>query len=160
MPDTKASPAQAAHDTFFSAADLKNLMAAREQAKEAEAKEKRSEADAARKAELDELKKSVEISEQQVEDAVAKFKTAAENGLTEMVVFSFPSELCTDGGRAINSALKGWQETLVGKPRSIYEAWQRYLKDKGYQFHARVLNFPHGMPGDIGLIIVWAHKDL
>jgi hypothetical protein len=63
------------------------------------------------------------------------------------------------GGRMINNALDGWQETLVGKPRSIYEAWQRYLKDKGYRFHARVLNYTQGMLGDIGLVIIWATKD-
>jgi hypothetical protein len=89
-----------------------------------------------------------------------KFLTAAKAGETEMVVFSFPSQLCTDGGRMINNALEGWQETLVGKPRSIYKAWRRYLKDKGYRFHARVLDYPQGMLGDIGLAIVWATKDV
>ncbi len=55
----------------------------------------------------------------------------------------------------INNALEGWQETLVGTPRSIYEAWQRYLKDEGYRFGARVLDYVDGMPGEIGLVISW-----
>jgi hypothetical protein len=45
---------------------------------------------------------------------------------------------------------------LVGAPRSIYEVWKRDLKDKGYRFYARVLNYdPDGRIGDIGLFIRW-----
>jgi hypothetical protein len=152
-------PAQpVAQDAFLSAADLKSLI---EKAQQAKAADKHTDkAKSARDALIEELKKPVEITEQQVASAVQKFLTAAKAGETEMVVFSFPSQLCTDGGRMINNALEGWQETLVGKPRSIYKAWRRYLKDKGYRFHARVLDYPQGMLGDIGLVIVWATKDV
>jgi hypothetical protein len=159
MTEANASAQSVANDTFLSAADLKGLIEKRQQAKEAEKKKNRDEAQAAKNAFIEELKKPVEVTKQQVERAVQRFQHAAAAGQTEMIVFSFPARLCTDGGRMINNALDGWQETLVGKPRSIYEAWQRYLKDKGYGFRARVLDYPQGMLGDIGLVIIWATKD-
>ena len=149
----------AVQDAFLSADTLKNLIEKQRLAKAAAEKRHAEEAQAAKQALVKELEKPVEITEQQVANAVSKFRDAAANGQNEMVVFSFPSQLCTDRGRMINNALEGWQDTLVGTPRSIYEAWQRYLKDKGYRCHARVLNYVDGMPGDIGLVIVWATKD-
>lgn len=148
-----------AQDAFLSAADLKGLIEKQQQAKAAKEKKHKEEEQAAKKALMDELMIPVQVTEQQVANAVSKFRDAAAAGQNEMLVFSFPSQLCTDRGRMINNALEGWQETLVGKPRSIYEAWQRYLKDKGYRFRARVLNYVDGVPGDIGLVIAWGTKD-
>lgn len=146
---------RSAQDAFLSAADLKALVQRQQQVREAAEKKHTDEAQAAKKALLRELEKPVQITEQQVANALAKFRNAAAAGQSELVVFSFPSQLCTDRGRMINNALEGWQETLVGTPRSIYEAWQRYLKDEGYRFGARVLNYVDGMPGEIGLVISW-----
>jgi hypothetical protein len=140
---TKVAQA-AAQDAFLSAADLKELIEKQQQARAATEKKRTEEAQAAKKALLEELEKPVQITEEQVANAASKFRDAAAAGQNEMVVFSFPSQLCTDRGRMINNALEGWQETLVGKPHSIYEAWQRYVKDKGYRFHARVLNYVEG----------------
>jgi hypothetical protein len=146
---------RSAQDAFFSAVDLKALVERQQQARAAVEKKHTEEAQAAKKALLKELEKPVEVTEQQVANALSRFRNAAAAGQSELVVFSFPSQLCTDRGRMINNALEGWQETLVGKPRSIYEAWQRYLKDKGYRFQARVLDYVDGMPGEIGLVISW-----
>ena len=33
--------------------------------------------------------------------------------------------------------------------------WERDLKPRGSHLAARVLDFPHGMPGGIGLFPVW-----
>ena len=142
-------------DAFLSAADLKALVERQQQARAAAEKKHTEEAQAAKKALLKQLEKPVQITEQQVANALSRFRNAAAAGQSELVVFSFPSQLCTDRGRMINNALEGWQETLVGTPRSIYEAWQRYLKDEGYRFGARVLDYVDGMPGEIGLVISW-----
>ena len=146
---------RSAQDAFLSAADLKALVERQQQARAAAEKKHTEEAQAAKKALLKQLEKPVQITEQQVANALSKFRNAAAAGQSELVVFSFPSQLCTDRGRMINNALEGWQETLVGTPRSIYEAWQRYLKDEGYRFGARVLDYVDGMPGEIGLVISW-----
>ena len=146
---------RSSQDEFLSAADLNALVERHQQARAAAEKKHTEEAQAAKKALLKQLEKPVQITEQQVANALAKFRNAAAAGQSELVVFSFPSQLCTDRGRMINNALEGWQETLVGTPRSIYEAWQRYLKDEGYRFGARVLDYVDGMPGEIGLVISW-----
>jgi hypothetical protein len=144
-----------AQDAFLSAADLKALVQRQQQARAAAEKKHTEEAQAAKKALLQQLEKPVQITEQQVANALSRFRNAAAAGQSELVVFSFPSQLCADRGRMINNALEGWQETLVGTPRSIYEAWQRYLKNEGYRFQARVLDYVDGMPGEIGLVISW-----
>ena len=33
--------------------------------------------------------------------------------------------------------------------------WERELRQRGLGITARVLNFPGGMPGDIGLFLTW-----
>jgi CBS domain-containing protein len=44
---------------------------------------------------------------------------------------------------------------LRGEAAEIYLRWERDLKPRGFRLAARVLGFPHGMPGDIGLFLVW-----
>jgi hypothetical protein len=53
-----------------------------------------------------------------------------------------PSPLCSDRGRAINSAEPGWAGTLRGEAAEIYLRWERDLKPNGFQFSARVPRFP------------------
>ncbi|MEJ0019825.1 MAG: CBS domain-containing protein [Acetobacteraceae bacterium] len=82
-------------------------------------------------------------------------RTAAENGEPEIVLLRFPSELCIDNGRAINTAAPGWASTLRGQAAEIYLRWERDLKPHGFTLEARVLDFPDGKPGDIGLFLLW-----
>jgi hypothetical protein len=44
-------------------------------------------------------------------------------GLTEVQVCRFPNQLCTDRGRAINQQELGWETTLTGFPKEIYQLW-------------------------------------
>ncbi|UVC18279.1 histidine kinase [Mesorhizobium onobrychidis] len=81
---------------------------------------------------------------------------AVKNGKYEALVYSFPSALCTDSGRAINSADPQWPETLQGKAKQLYERYQKNAKPQGYKLKAMVINFPGGMPGDIGFFLSWA----
>jgi len=80
---------------------------------------------------------------------------AAAGGEREMLLLRFPSGLCSDGGRAINSEQAGWPQTLRGEAAEIYLRWEHDLKPQGFPITARVLNFPGGMPGDIGLFLDW-----
>ena len=82
-------------------------------------------------------------------------RTSAERGATEWLVLRFPSQLCRDGGRAINIADAGWPATLRGEAAELYLRWEQELKPAGFRLSARVLEFPGGMPGDIGLFVVW-----
>lgn len=82
-------------------------------------------------------------------------RLAAERGHAEFMLLRFPSQLCSDGGRAINVAELGWPATLRGEAAEIYLRWERDLKPHGFDLAARVLEFPSSVPGDIGLFLIW-----
>ncbi|MCX5478734.1 histidine kinase [Kaistia geumhonensis] len=82
--------------------------------------------------------------------------TAVSEGKLEALVYSFPSSLCSDGGRAINNAEPDWPETLQGKAREFYDRYEKFGRPQGYHLKAMVINFPGGIPGDIGLFLNWA----
>ena len=82
-------------------------------------------------------------------------REAAQNGETEALLLRFPSVLCLDGGRAINTGEHDWPATLRGEPAEIYLRWERDLKPRRFTISARVLEFPDGKPGDIGLFLGW-----
>ncbi|HRO12360.1 hypothetical protein, partial [Amaricoccus sp.] len=76
---------------------------------------------------------------------------AVKDGKFEAMVYSFPSELCSDSGRAINNNDPRWPETLQGKAKEFFERYETLAKPQGYRLKAMVINFPGGIPGDIGL---------
>ncbi|HKO08746.1 MAG TPA: CBS domain-containing protein, partial [Alphaproteobacteria bacterium] len=82
-------------------------------------------------------------------------REAAERGDKEFMLLRFPHELCSDGGRAINAPEPDWPRTLRGEAAEIYLRWERELKPQGFHLAARVLEFPGGFPGDVGLFLVW-----
>jgi CBS domain-containing protein len=82
-------------------------------------------------------------------------RQAAENGQKEFMLLRFPSQLCSDGGRAINALEPSWAGSLRGEAAEIYLRWERDLKPHGFRLTARVLDFPGGIPGDIGLFLAW-----
>jgi len=82
-------------------------------------------------------------------------REAAERGAKEFMLLRFPHELCSDGGRAINAPEPGWPKTLRGEAAEIYLRWERDLRPQGFHLSARVLDFPGGFPGDIGLFLIW-----
>jgi CBS domain-containing protein len=82
-------------------------------------------------------------------------REAAEHGAKEFLMLRFPSQLCSDGGRAINVEEPDWPATLRGEAAELYLRWERELKPHGFRLAARVLDFPGGMPGDVGLFLLW-----
>ncbi|MFS8147900.1 hypothetical protein ATY78_25295 [Rhizobium sp. R635] len=80
---------------------------------------------------------------------------AAADGKYEALIYSFPSTFCTDSGRAINNNLAGWQKTLQGKAKELYELFEEVAKPQGYGLKAMIINFPDGMPGDVGFFLTW-----
>ena len=81
----------------------------------------RAEAQAEKKALIDHLSKPSGISEEEaIRRGIAIIERAMKNRLTEIEVFRFPNQLCTDKGRAINQQEPGWENTLTGAPKEIY----------------------------------------
>jgi hypothetical protein len=48
-----------------------------------------------------------------------------------------------------------WDQTLEGRPRAGYEFWRDHLRPLGFHLRAQVLEYPEGMPGDIGFFLTW-----
>jgi len=71
------------------------------------------------------------------------------------LLLRFPSQVCSDGGRAVNVPDPGWPSTLRGEAAEIYLRWSHDLQPQGFHLSARVVDFPDGMPGDIGMFLVW-----
>jgi hypothetical protein len=82
-------------------------------------------------------------------------RVAAEQGHKEVRVITFPASFCNDGGRRINSMLPDWPDSLEGFAKKAYEFYQKELRPLGYKLHAQVIDFPGGMPGEIGLFLKW-----
>jgi hypothetical protein len=45
---------------------------------------------------------------------------------------------------------------LRGKAKELYERYQNIAKPKGYKLKAMIVNFPGGVPGDVGFFLSWA----
>jgi len=76
-------------------------------------------------------------------------------GRNEVQVIRFPNTLCSDHGRAINQQEPGWEQTLTGIPREIYELWVRQFRPRGYKLRVQIIDFPNGMPGDVAMTLGW-----
>jgi hypothetical protein len=63
--------------------------------------------------------------------------------------------MCTDRGRRINNSEAGWESTLEGRPKAGYEFWRSQLQPLGFGLKAEVVEYPGGMPGDIGFFLTW-----
>ncbi|WP_026619386.1 hypothetical protein M728_001085 [Ensifer sp. WSM1721] len=96
------------------------------------------------------------VSEEEIAMVRRLVANAVKAGKFEAMVYSFPSELCTDSGRAINSGDRDWPSTLQGKAKEFFERYQTYGKPQGYKLKAMIISFPGGMPGDVGLFLNWA----
>jgi hypothetical protein len=141
---------------IFSATDLRRRMAEREAAKAAEEMRRMQEQEEKQKAVMAEFYKPPErTAEQLLQSIMQLVNRAAERGQSEIQVYRFPNSLCSDGGRRINNSLPDWEETLEGRPRLGYEFWRDHLKPLGFGLKAEVLEYPGGMPGDIGFILTW-----
>ena len=140
----------------FSAADLKRRMAEREAAKAAEELQRMREHEEKQKAVMEEFHKPPARTPEQLMQLIMRLVTqAAESGQNEIQIYRFPNSLCTDGGRRINNSLPDWEKTLEGRPKLGYEFWRDQLRPLGFGLKAEVIEYPGGMPGDIGFFLTW-----
>lgn len=151
-PQTEAKPA--VDETKLGAADFRHLV---EDHQHDEAHHR----DAARQAAAAQRRQRAKaLIDQHVFDAgwrqlLHRAREAAEAGQKEALLLQFPSQLCIDGGRAINVAEPDWPASLRGEAAELYLRWERDLKPRGFTLSARVVDFPEGKPGDIGLFLGW-----
>ena len=144
-------------DVLPSAKDLMKKMMADEAAKAAEEARKQAAADAEKKALIDHMVKPSGVSDEEgIRRGAAIIQRAVTNGLTEVQIYRFPNTLCTDRGRAINQQEAGWEKTLTGVPQEIYQLWEKHFRPRGYRLRVQIIDFPGGMPGDVGMTLSWS----
>ena len=137
--------------------ELMEKIALAEAEKADAAAKKRAEADAEKQMLLEKFTKPSGVSEdERMQRAAAIIQRAASNGLTEVLIAKFPNALFTDHGRAINQQEAGWENTLTGLPKELFEFWKKHLQPRGYKIKYEIVNFPNGMPGDVGITLSWS----
>ncbi len=154
-PETAAgTPAPSLGDDLIGPADLRRIAEEHEMAQIREAMER----DKKRHEEQETIRDAF-MHQHVRSDAKERFtravRAAAERGVSEIQIARFPSSYLSDGGRAINNFEPDWPNSLTGYAREAYEIYDRHLRQKGYKLRAQILDYPGGMPGDVGLFLRW-----
>ena len=126
--------------------------------KKAEEEAKQRAFEASTKIELDKLHESFDGREVQPEamDRIATLvRKTIDMGDKQALVLRFPSDWLPDQGRAITNHDKNWYEKLDGFPKRAYDFFKRELEPRGFQIRAEILNWPGGMPGEVGFFLQW-----
>ena len=126
--------------------------------KKAEEEAKQRAFEASTKIELDKLHESFNGREVQPEamDRIATLvRKTIDMGDKQALVLRFPSDWLPDQGRAITNHDKDWYAKLDGFPKRAYDFFKRELEPRGFQIRAEILNWPGGMPGEVGFFLQW-----
>ena len=131
--------------------------------------------------ELAEFRKRLDnfvLTDEIIQSGLDRIKRSFERGETELMFASFPSTFCTDDGRAVINAGAPpinrptaaqaakeaedpeWVTTMPAGVKQVYEYWKENLKPGGFKFSARIINYPGGKPGDVGLFFSWPKSEL
>jgi hypothetical protein len=141
---------------MLSAKEMLAKIADSEGAKASAALKAQAAAEAEKHAMMERLSKPSGLTDDELlEKASIIIGRAVENGMTSVQVLRFPHTLCNDSGRAINQAEEGWENSLTGIPRELFEFWKRQLHPRGYHIRYEILSYPGGMLGDVGVTISW-----
>jgi hypothetical protein len=143
-------------DILPTAVDCRKKSAEMEAEKAAEFMRRHQAAEAEKKELLKKLEEPSGVSdEERMKRAAAIVNRAVNNGLTEVEVGRFANNLFTDKGRAINQQEPGWENTLTGLPKELYEFWKKHMQPRGYRVKFQIASWPDGMPGDISMTLTW-----
>jgi hypothetical protein len=139
-----------------SASDIRKKLALAEAEEASKQAKQLAAAEAEKQALIDRLRKPSGVSDEEaIERAIKIIERAVGNGRNEVQVHRFPNTLCTDKGRAINQQEPGWENTLTGVPKEIYQLWAKYFRPRGYKLRVEIIDFPGGVPGDVAMTLKW-----
>jgi len=141
--------------TLPSAKELMAKAAEKEAQKAAEAMRLQAKADAEKKALIERLQQPSGLSDEEARSVKMIIERAVNDGFTQVQVYRFSNSLFTDRAPAINQQEADFASTLTGLPRKMYEFWARQLRPLGYKLQFHIVDFPNGVPGDIGITLKW-----
>jgi hypothetical protein len=154
---SSASAQDLGDETFMSATELRNYMVETVMAKAS--KGAGSSPGKAREELIKSLLQPVPVTPEKIAEVkrrvLGQLRTAAGKGDKEALVMRFPNALCTDRGRALNNMENDWPSTLIGRPLQAFEFWRDHLQPQGYGLKAMIVDWPEGLPGDVGLFLTW-----
>ena len=158
--DPKSAPEGSSRDAFMSADELRQYST---QVEMARASKEVDSMDLAGKARADLIKRLIDADQGDAGNRRAVARTAEERRRQRQKRTggdALSSRLCTDRGRAVNNSEPGWPDTLTGVPRQAFELWRNELQPAGYRLKAMIVEWPKGLPGDVGLILAWGDEKL
>lgn len=145
-------------ETFMSATELRDYMRETMMAK-ASKDAGSGRAEKVREEFIKSLSQPVTVTPEKIAEVkrrvFSQLRAAAGRGDKEVLVMRFPNALCTDKGRALNNLENDWPSTLIGRPLQAFEFWRDHLEPQGYGLKAMIVDWPQGVPGDIGLFLTW-----
>jgi len=133
-------------------------IAAKKQAALAEIQAQKEAADIER-AKLREAFEKREIQPEALQRIATLIRHAVEAGEKEAMVLRFPSEWLPDQGRSITSHDPEWRAKLSGFPKRAHDFFVKELQPRGFQLKAQIIDWPNGMPGDVGWFLTWKHPE-
>ena len=86
-------------------------------------------------------------------------RKAVEMGDKQVLLFQFPSDWLPDQGRAITNHAADWPEHLDGFAKRAYAYFKRELEPRGFQLRAEIMDWPGGMPGEVGFFLRWKRPE-
>ena len=111
-----------------------------------------------------------QLTEAIIQSGLDRIKRAFDRGENELMFSSFPSDFCSDGGRAVINAGAApinkpdpgattdepeWLATMPAGVRQVYDYWKANLQPGGFKLIAQIIDFPGGKPGNVGLFFSW-----
>lgn len=98
---------------------------------------------------------SAEVPPDAASRVAAMVRHAAEAGQREVLVLRFPAMFCNDHGRAINNFDPNWPDSLEGEAKRARAWFEAHLAPLGFKVRAQILNYPDGVPGEVGIFLRW-----
>ena len=142
----------------FSAASVRNYIKSKKQQTEEEQHAYEAAAKAQRE-KLHELFMEREVKPEAMQRVAAVVQKAVERGEKQALIFQFPSDWLPDSGRGITSQDPNWHAKLDGFAQRAYAYFERELAPRGFQLRAQIMDWPGGMPGDVGFFLAWKSQE-
>jgi hypothetical protein len=98
---------------------------------------------------------SQDVRPDAAERVMAVVRRAAEAGQREVLALRFPATFCNDHGRAINNLDPNWPDSLEGFAKRAHAWYMEHLEPLGFKVRAQILNYPDGIPGEVGIFLRW-----
>ena len=142
----------------FSADSVRAYLRSR---KEKETEEQR-EFEIAAKAQREKLHEAFmqrEVQPEALDRIAALVQKMVDRGEKQALLFQFPSGWLPDSGRAITNHDANWHTKLDGFASRAYAFYEKELAPRGFQLRAEILDWPGGMPGDVGFVLTWKRPE-